>query len=227
MATKKQITANRRNAKLSTGPKTSAGKEVAKFNATKHGLTASTPVLPHEDSEQFTSFRVALMDELQPGSMTEAVLVDRIVSLMWRLRRLSAVETGMFEYNQHDRLARNAKQRTESFEVDEEVWLREEWMEKKARTITDREAHEYARKEQRWAEERRDHGTGMMADAFLGDIGNGFERLRRYEVGLERSLHKSLRELEHLQVARSGGDAPAWIAAQLVTVTLASNEREG
>jgi hypothetical protein len=41
MATPRQIEANRRNARHSTGPRTRAGKDASRLNACKHGLTAS------------------------------------------------------------------------------------------------------------------------------------------------------------------------------------------
>jgi len=39
-----RIAANRRNAKLSTGPKTAEGKEKSRANALKHGLCSSVIV---------------------------------------------------------------------------------------------------------------------------------------------------------------------------------------
>jgi hypothetical protein len=41
MATEKQIMANRRNAKRSTGPRTAAGKSISSRNAFRHGLSRS------------------------------------------------------------------------------------------------------------------------------------------------------------------------------------------
>ena len=53
MATARQIEANRRNARRSTGPRTEAGKARSRLNALKHGKRAVAvlplPVLPHED----------------------------------------------------------------------------------------------------------------------------------------------------------------------------------
>ena len=49
MATNNQITANRRNARKSTGPRKTAGKARSGGNALKHGLTATQVVLFDED----------------------------------------------------------------------------------------------------------------------------------------------------------------------------------
>ena len=48
MATAKQISANQRNAHLSTGPRTDRGKAAARGNALRHGL-AATVVVPGEE----------------------------------------------------------------------------------------------------------------------------------------------------------------------------------
>jgi uncharacterized membrane protein len=49
---KKRVEANRRNAAKSTGPKTSAGKAVVKYNAMTHGLLATEIALPDEDGRR-------------------------------------------------------------------------------------------------------------------------------------------------------------------------------
>ena len=53
MATREQIAANRKNAKKSTGPKSEAGKDRARFNGLRHGLRAEEVVLPSEDTAEF------------------------------------------------------------------------------------------------------------------------------------------------------------------------------
>ena len=49
MTTARQIVANRRNARKSTGPRTPAGKAIVRKNALKHGLLSREVILPDED----------------------------------------------------------------------------------------------------------------------------------------------------------------------------------
>ena len=58
MATLKQIAANRLNAARSTGPKSAAGKNKCKRNASKHGLTGKAVVdrLSSIDADLFPRF---------------------------------------------------------------------------------------------------------------------------------------------------------------------------
>jgi hypothetical protein len=48
MATEKQILANRKNARSSTGPRTSAGKARSRMNARRHGLASLLEGAPPE-----------------------------------------------------------------------------------------------------------------------------------------------------------------------------------
>jgi hypothetical protein len=79
--------ANRRNAQKSTGPRTAAGKERARFNAVKHGMRAKTIVLPGEDTEVYQARLDAWTIDLKPGDDVERFLVGRAVQLSWQLER--------------------------------------------------------------------------------------------------------------------------------------------
>lgn len=98
MASERQVGANRRNALQSTGPRSPEGKAVASRNAVKHGLLASTTLLPDEDPAELEAFAEGLLDDLQPQGAAEELLVERIVSSAWRLRRAGRIETGVLTY---------------------------------------------------------------------------------------------------------------------------------
>jgi hypothetical protein len=95
MATLKQIEANRRNARLSTGPRTPEGKAAIRYNACKHGLTSREVVLPGESQEEFQALRNAYRSEFQPRSPQEEDLVLQMASADWRLRRSIRVEAAL------------------------------------------------------------------------------------------------------------------------------------
>jgi len=63
MATKKQIAANRRNAKKCTGPTTPEGKAATSMNNLRHGLRAGTIILPGEKQEDFDEIHAGLQDQ--------------------------------------------------------------------------------------------------------------------------------------------------------------------
>src|SRR5438132_1388356 len=68
--------ANRRNARKSTGPRSAAGKARSRFNALKHGMTARSTLLPDEDASELAARQQKLLDDLQPRSHFEAILVE-------------------------------------------------------------------------------------------------------------------------------------------------------
>ena len=91
MVSEKQLLANRENAKLG-GVKTEAGKEVVRLNAVTHGLLTKEALLAGEDGSLLTSLTEGYMAELKPETEMEVLLVERIVSSIWRLRRVLRVE---------------------------------------------------------------------------------------------------------------------------------------
>jgi len=89
----RQLTANRENAKNSTGPKSKNGQAVACQNATQHGLFSSRFLLEGEDPAEFHELLAELQATLRPVGAVELGLVERIAVTMWRQRRLMRAET--------------------------------------------------------------------------------------------------------------------------------------
>ncbi len=118
--TEKQIEANRRNAQKSTGPRTEAGRAVARLNALTHGLRSEEEVLGprtdtlkgghrtgirstavlvrgahyQESQEEFDELHARFVADLQPVGPVEEMLVDQVVTGHWRLRRALRAEAG-------------------------------------------------------------------------------------------------------------------------------------
>src|SRR5262249_7115227 len=97
MTSLRQVEANRRNARLSTGPLTEEGKKRSRQNALRHGLTAETVIDALEDAEDYAAFELAVTSDHDAQSAVERELVLRLASLLWRLRRASAIESGLFK----------------------------------------------------------------------------------------------------------------------------------
>jgi hypothetical protein len=117
MTSYRQIEANRHNALKSTGPRTEAGKQQSRRNALRHGLTAETVIAALEDAEDYSAFEAAVIADYDAQSAVERELVLRLASLLWRLRRATTTETGLFEiqadhlhgYRQTLQLATNSR----------------------------------------------------------------------------------------------------------------------
>jgi hypothetical protein len=65
--------------------------------AWRDGLTDQTVVQVLEDVRSYRAFERSLVGSVDPRSVIELALVHRLANLLWRLRRASAIETGLFE----------------------------------------------------------------------------------------------------------------------------------
>jgi len=95
MTSFRQIDANRRNAIRSTGPVTQAGKHRSRRNAIRHGLCAETVVGTLEDIDDYQGFEAAIIADYDAETAVERELVLRLASLLWRVRRATAIETNL------------------------------------------------------------------------------------------------------------------------------------
>jgi len=93
----KQVQGNRLNALKSTGPRTEQGKQRSRQNALRHGLTAETVITTLETAADYQTFESSIVSDYQPHSATEHELVSRLASVLWRLRRATSIETGLFQ----------------------------------------------------------------------------------------------------------------------------------
>jgi hypothetical protein len=75
------------------GPNTQAGNEVARWNATRHGIRSPAPVVPGlEKVEDWEEHRDGVPESLSPEGHLELVLAERVAVLSWRLHRVTRYE---------------------------------------------------------------------------------------------------------------------------------------
>ena len=76
------------------GPVTEEGKEIVRWNATRHGIRSPAPVIPGvERKEDWEEHRDGILESLQPAGHLELVLAERVALLSWRLYRVTRYET--------------------------------------------------------------------------------------------------------------------------------------
>ncbi|MCK6500053.1 MAG: hypothetical protein L6Q38_11310, partial [Nitrospira sp.] len=92
MASDRQVEANRQNALRSTGPTSPAGKARSSKNAMRHGLRSKDLVLSWESAKDFDRLAKDLEREYRPATATERILLSRLLTCIWRLRRIVVVE---------------------------------------------------------------------------------------------------------------------------------------
>jgi hypothetical protein len=72
------------------------------LNAVQHGLLSRQAVIQGESEAELIEFGKRLRGQLVPIGELELLLVDRIVSTAWRLRRAIALETRLFDTQHSD-----------------------------------------------------------------------------------------------------------------------------
>jgi hypothetical protein len=102
MASKRQIAANRRNAKKSTGPRTPEGLAAIRHNNLKHGLSAQTLLIPGENESDFIDLLHSFAAEHQPATLVEEALVRQLATSVWRLNRLYHFEASLYTTKHFD-----------------------------------------------------------------------------------------------------------------------------
>jgi hypothetical protein len=94
-ASERRSEANRLNAQASTCPRTEDGKARSSQNAHIHGLTARCGLLAGADPEEFDRLSEALTAGFRPQNTLQHELVERLVCVLWRLRRVPPAEAAL------------------------------------------------------------------------------------------------------------------------------------
>lgn len=180
MATERQIAANRANAQRSTGPKTTAGRNVSRYNALKHGLSARSVLIQGEYPHQFDELRERLYEEHDPQSIIEEQLVDLLATSLWRLRRIPALESAAFNWGVADYA--------------------------EIQRITYQVFNSYAEPEEDIHPEVINELANGFAIAKLLSSSDLLGKLNRYEVQLFRQVDSVLKRLEEQRAKRAKED---------------------
>src|SRR6516164_10718854 len=199
MTSFRQLQANRRNARKSTGPVTPEGKRRSRGNAVRHGLTAETVIGALENAEDYKDFEATVIADYDAQSAVERELVLRLASILWRLRRATTMETGLFDIQArqlHD-YRQNRQLLSNSSEVIHTAFRRAESASGDAASLSAGSNIETL------------SDSGMKADATAVEFARCFlrlanlpnfalDRLSRYEATLWRQAGRILHALEIL-----------------------------
>lgn len=97
----RKLEANRRNAQLSTGPKTQGGKRWSRRNSIKHGILASAMLIVDgpgaEDVAAFKRLLADLHKDLAPVGVLEEMMVEKIAVCWWMESRTLRCEAGLIK----------------------------------------------------------------------------------------------------------------------------------
>jgi hypothetical protein len=213
MTSFRQIEANRRNAVKSTGPVTEEGKHRSRQNAIRHGLCAETVIEIVEDIDDYPGFEAAVIADYDARPAVERELVLRLASLLWRLRRATAIETDLLRIQAE--ILRDRRQCRSSDRLNGRAvpvlgatFLNQtRWIEKK---------------DEPWPPDRLacDDASGspleitparLLSLCFqrIVNLDNGaFERLGRYETAIARHVLRTLYLLRSVRVRPLTATAP-------------------
>jgi hypothetical protein len=184
-----KLAAQRANAQKSTGPRSSDGIAAVRLNAIKHGFFARDAVNLELDGpariEEFNSLLEALLEEFQPESARERILVDDVAACLWRMRRILRYE------------------------------CRETWSEEDAErrnSVAERPSDNiltsmgYDKRRARLRRGRKLRRSGL--DAFVMPVYGDVDTIVRFERMVKRNLYRALDALEQIRAIRKRPESP-------------------
>ena len=165
----------------SRGPNTERGKAASSRSSIKHGLSSDAPVIPERESDdEWQRHLDGVIQSLEPEGHLEAVLAERIASLLWRIKRAVRYETEMTSQYIHD--------------IPDDMAVAAKYAKGALRIPTE--------------ESITLDKIGALITRRLLPSGEVLDRIMRYEAHLHRQLTQTLHELEALQARRHGERTP-------------------
>jgi hypothetical protein len=156
----------------------------------RHGLTAETVIQFLEDEQDYKEFELSVTSDFDARTAVERELVLRLAGLLWRLRRATAIETGLLQI--HSNIESAEKQGAATTPIHQSVTATIAAVAERMPTLS--AASDRAQVSQTFNSE--------IAARFLAlsraDDG-AFQRLTRYETALWRQLGQLLVTLEFLR----------------------------
>lgn len=202
MSTKRQITANQRNALVSTGPVTAEGKALVAQNAVKHGIFAKDILITagdgKEDALEYQELLDGLILSLHPSGQMECLLVEKIAVDYWRLRRVLRFETGSIR-KQLDTAINDYFAKTDYF-GNKEHKTNKEINKEMASCRTCSDTHRLAELKQ--AKRKNKYAEEVTVKISSLPAADDWDKVIKYEKAVQRSILQNLALLKRLQSLR-------------------------
>jgi hypothetical protein len=181
----RQLAARRANALKSTGPRTSEGKTTSRQNSLKHGFFSCDVVSAVLDGparlDEFTMMLDALLEEYDPQTVRERILIDEVAASCWRVRRILRYEC------------------RKSW-VGDDIYRRETNEQTPTDSLLTTMGYDRHGDRQRTYRKLRRAGLDAFTLPSEGDV----EKIVRYERLVKRNLNRALYTLECIRAARQG-----------------------
>lgn len=231
----KQLAANRRNAQLSTGPRTPEGKDRSRWNALKHGVLSQAlipePLAECESRCEYDRLLDTLREDLGCATALEEILVERIATCYWRLARLVRSEAGAaarrrqraHDWHRHWRAnrlrsgemadaERMVRELTQKLDDADALRATASSVGKSLGPVSPEDLRRTAETLVSWFEYVL-HTEDPLRNQIEEDLAaipnlDEAQAFARYESHLERQLYRALDELGRLQRLRSGQAVP-------------------
>lgn len=164
------------------GPVSPQGKAISRLNATKHGLLSN--VAPEHEVPAYSEHLSLVRDHYAPQGYLEELLTERVASLLWRIGRVARYESALVQQRVGAAMDRDGW--GELRQAVTELWT----------LLQDNQDPEMTT----WAEDAvQALQTAVGAASLPSEV---VDKVPRYEAHLDRTLRRTLDELEQLQQTR-------------------------